>query len=150
MKILAGAALAAAMAFGCMAGSAQAQTAERSYDNGPVWTVSYVQTKPGMFDEYLAYLNGPWKVLQEAAKKRGDIVAYHILSVDAPRENEADVILLVEFKNMGVFDRSLAELDKDTNAAFGSNPKSNQAAVKREDIRVLRGSATARELMLLK
>ena len=147
MKMLACAAFAAAM---LAAGAACAQTAERTYDYGPVWTVGYVETKPGMFDDYMAYLAGPWKVLQEAAKKRGDILEYHVLAVDSPREHESDVILLVEFKNMGVFDRSLAELDKDTNAAFGSNPASNKAAVKREEIRVLRGGVTARELKFLK
>ena len=112
--------------------------------------MGYVETKPGMFDDYMAYLAGPWKVLQEAAKKRGDILEYHVLAVDSPRDHEADVILLVEFKNMGVFDRSLSELDKDTNAAFGSSPASNKAAVKREEIRVLHGGVTARELKFLK
>jgi hypothetical protein len=150
MKMLAGAALAAAMAFGCLTGAAQAQTAERTYDNGPVWTVGYVETKPGMFDDYMAYLSGPYKALQEAAKKRGDILSYHVLAIDSPREHEPDVILLIEFKNMAVFDRALSELDKDSNAVFGSNPKSNQATVKRQDIRVLRGSALARELVFLK
>ena len=128
--------------------SVQAQNAERTYDNGPVWTVGYIETKPGMFDEYMAYLDGPWKALQEAARKRGDVLEYHVLAVDSPREHEADVILMVEFKNMAVFDRSLDELDHDSNAVFGSTPKANQAAVKREDIRVLRGGVTARELHL--
>ena len=150
MKILTNAALAAAMAFGCLTGVAHAQTAERTYDNGPVWTVGYVETKPGMFDDYMAYLAGPYKALQEAAKKRGDILEYHVLAVDSPREHEPDVMLLIEFKNMAVFDRSLAELDKDNVSVFGSNPKSNQAAVKREDIRILRGGVTTRELTFLK
>jgi hypothetical protein len=51
---------------------------------------------------------------------------------------------------MGVFDRSLAVLEKDNNAVFGSNPASNKAAVKREDIRVLHGGVTARELKFMK
>jgi hypothetical protein len=147
MKILAGAAFAAAM---IVAGAAGAQTAERTYDNGPVWTVGYVETKPGMFDDYMAFLAGPWKLQQEAGKKRGDILDYHVLAVDSPRDHESDVILLIEFKNMGAFDRSLAELDKDTNAAYGSNVASNKAAVKREEIRVLHGGVTARELKFLK
>lgn len=150
IRMLTGAALAATIAFGCAAGAAQAQTAERTYDNGPVWTVGYVETKPGMFDEYMAYINGPYRALQEAGKKRGDILAWHVLAVDSPREHEPDVILLIEFKNMAVFDRALAELDKDTNTVFGSGPKFNQSAIKREDIRVLRGGVTARELVPLK
>jgi hypothetical protein len=150
MKMLAGAAFAATLLIGCAAGSAQAQTAERTYENGPVWTVGYVETKPGMFDDYVAYLAGPWKALQEAGKKRGDILDYKVLAVDSPREHESDVILLVQYKNMGVFDRALADLDKDNNAVFGSNPASNKAAVKREEIRVLRGGVTARELKFIK
>lgn len=147
MKMLAGAALAAAMTFSCLAGAAQAQTAERTYENGPVWQISYIETKPGMTDEYLAYINGPYKALQQAAMKRGDVISFHTLQVDSPREHEPDIILIIEFKNMAVFDRSLGELDKDTVAVFGSTPKSNQAAVKREDIRILRGGVTARELV---
>ena len=89
-------------------------------------------------------------VLQEAGKKRGDILAYHVLSVDSPRDHESDVILLIEYKNMAVFDRAFSELDKDTTAAFGSTLGSNKAAVKREDIRVLHGGVSARELVFPK
>lgn len=132
------------------AAPAAAQTAQRTYDNGPVWTVGYVETKPGMFDDYMAYLAGPWKVLQEAGRKRGDILDYHVLAVDSPREHESDVILLIEYKNMAVFDRALGDLDKDMTSAFGSSVAGNKAAVKREDIRVLHGGVTARELVFQK
>ena len=150
MKMLRTAAVAAAIAFGCAVGVAQAQTAERTYENGPVWTVGYVETKPGMFDDYMAFLAGPWKIIQEAGKKRGDILDYKVLAVDSPREHESDVILLIEYKNMAVFDRALADLDKDTNAAYGSNPASNKAAVAREQVRILHGGVTARELKFIK
>jgi len=150
MSMFKSTALAVAILAGCCAGAAQAQNAERTYENGPVWTVGYVETKPGMFDDYMAFLAGPWKVIQEAGKKRGDILDYKVLAVDSPREHESDVILLVEYKNMAVFDRSLAELDKDTNAAYGSNPASNKAAVAREQVRVLHGGVTARELKFIK
>jgi len=65
---------------------------------------------------------------------------------DNPRDNEPDVVLLVEFKNMAVFDRSLDDLDKQTTTIFGSPVKSNQAAVSRESLRLLRGSYLAREV----
>jgi hypothetical protein len=132
------------------AAPAAAQPAQRTYENGPVWTVGYIETKPGMFDDYMAYLAGPWKMIQEAGKKRGDILAYHVLSVDSPRDHESDVILLIEYKNMAVFDRALSELDQDTTAAFGSTVGGNKAAVKREDIRVLHGGVSARELVFPK
>ncbi len=149
MMMLKSAALAAAVAL-TVGGAAMAQTAARTYENGPVWTVGYVETKPGMFDEYMAYINGPYRQLQEAAKKRGDILEYHTLAVDSPRDHEPDVILLVKFRNMGVFDRSLAEQEQDSNGVFGSSVGQAKSAIKREDIRVLHGGVTARELMPIK
>jgi hypothetical protein len=140
-----GAALAAALSVSGFS-LAQAQTAQRVYDNGTVWAISYVETKPGMFDDYMSYLNTSWKQSQELAKKAGDVVSYRVLAVDNPRDHEPDVVLLVEFKNMAVFDRSLDDLDKQTTTVFGSPVKSNQAAVSRESIRVLRGSYLAREV----
>lgn len=103
-----------------------------------------------MFDDYMAYLAGSWRAVQEAGKKRGDILDYKVLAVDNPREHEPDVILMIEFKNAAVFDRPLADLDKDTVAVFGSNAKSNQGAIKREEIRTLRGGLGARELKFIK
>ena len=147
--VLRAVALAATLA--CTAGSfAQAQTAERVYDNGTVWSISYVETKPGMFDDYLAYVSGSWRQIQEEGKKRGDVVSYRVLSVDNTRDHEPDVILMVEYKNMAVFDRALSDIDKQQSAVFGSPVKSNQAAVSRETLRVLRGSTLARELKFIK
>jgi uncharacterized OB-fold protein len=140
-----GAALAAALSVSGLS-VAQAQTAARVYDNGTVWAISYVETKPGMFDDYMAYLNSSWRQTQELAKKAGDVVSYKVLAVDNPRDHEPDVILLVEFKNMAVFDRALDDLDKQTTTVFGSPVKANQASVSREQVRVLRGSLLTREV----
>jgi hypothetical protein len=86
--------------------------------------------------------------VQEAAKKRGDVLDYKVLAVDNPRDHEPDVILMVEFKNMAVFDRSRAELDAQSAAAFGSVAKSNQSAISRESMRTQRGSVLTREILL--
>lgn len=124
----------------------QAQTAERVYDQGPVWQISYVETKPGMFDDYMAYLASTWRKSNELQKKRGDVLDYRVLAVDSPRDHEPDVMLMIQFKNMAAFDRSLDELDKDNATLFGSAVKSNQAAVSRESMRVLRGGMNTREI----
>jgi len=110
-----------------MAGSAMAQNAPRTYDLGPVWQISYIETKAGMFDDYMSYLNSTWRNIQEAEKARGDVLDYRVLAIDSPRDGEAVMA-----------------------KAFGSVPKSNQAAVSREQIRVLRGGLTARELTFKK
>ena len=145
------AALAAALATaGALPLAAHAQQAERLYDQGPVWQISYVETKPDMFDDYMAYLSTTWRKANELQKKRGDVLDYRVLAVDAPRDQEPDVILMIEFKNMAAFDRSLDDLDKDNVALFGSTPKANQAAVSRESMRVLRGGMNTREITFRK
>ncbi|MBA4012652.1 MAG: hypothetical protein C0481_12355 [Phenylobacterium sp.] len=140
---------AAALALG-LSSAAMAQNAPRTYDLGPVWQISYIETKPGMFDDYMSYLNSTWRNIQEADKARGDVLDYRVLAVDNPRDGEADVILMIEYKNMAVFDRSLDENEAIMAKAFGSVTKSNQAAVSREQVRVLRGGLTARELTFKK
>jgi hypothetical protein len=133
-----------------MAGAAQAQTAERVYDNGPVWMISYIETKTGMFDDYMAYLSTKWRETNEADKRAGLVLDYKVLQVDEPRDGEADVILMVEYKNMAAFDRPLAEAEATSAKAFGSVVKSNQAFADRNKMRTNRGGLKAREMQFMK
>lgn len=130
--------------------SAQAQNAARTYDLGPVWEIGYIETKPGMFDDYMAYVNTTWRAIQEENKKRGDVLDYRVLSIDNPRDGEPDLILMTQYKNKAVFDRSLDEQDAIQAKAFGSVIKGNQAAISRESLRTLRGGMSARELTFKK
>lgn len=130
--------------------TAHAQNAPRVYDNGPVWTISYIETKAGMLNDYMAYLAGPYAALQDAAKKRGEVLDYKVMMVNSARDNEPNLILMVQFKNMSVFDRSLAQGEEDNNAVFGSLAKSQQSQVSRSAMRVPRGSVLAREMRFLK
>jgi len=147
-RFFAAATLAAALA--AAAPHAQAQTAERVYDNGSVWTISQIETRPGMFDDYMKYVSTTWRSIQEAEKKSGYVRSYKVLTIDSPRDHEPDVLLMVEYANMAAFDRSLDEADAVNARAFGSVVKGNQAMVSREALRTLRGSITARELKFIK
>lgn len=147
-KLLQAAALAAVLAAGVAPAAAQAQMAERTYDMGPVWQISYIETKPGMFDDYMAYLGTTYAAIQNEDMKAGNILEWHVLAVNDPRDGEPDVILLTKIKNMALYDRSFEEGDAMNAKAFGSVKQSNVAAVKREDVRVLRGSLSAREIVV--
>ena len=147
-KSLTAAAMALALSGMLGGAAARAQNADRVYDQGPVWTISQIETKPGMFNDYMKYVSTTFTQIQEANKKAGYVLAYKVLSVDSPRDHEPDVILMVEYKNMAAFDRSFAEQDAVTASVFGSVVKSSQASVARETLRTLRGSMTARELVV--
>lgn len=131
-------------------GASYAQNAPRVYENGSVWSISYIETKPGMFDDYMAYLNTSWKQSNELRKKAGDVLSYKVLSIDAPADRGPDLILMIEFKNMAVLDRTQSELDKQTAVVFGSVAKANQGQIDREALRTQRGGVLARELVFSK
>lgn len=150
MKTLMRAAVLAAALVTMSSGLASAQTAERVYDNGPVWVISYVETKPGMFDDYMAYLGSKWRQLNEADKRAGRILDYKVLAVASPRDNEPDVLLMIEYPNMAAFDRPLAESEATMSTVFGSVVKSNQAFASRDSMRTNRGEVLAREMKFIK
>ena len=149
MRLVRAAALAATLTL-CAAPLAQAQTAARVYDNGPVWVISYIETKPGMFDDYMAYLSKQWRDTNEADKAAGYVLDYKVLAMNEARDGEADVILMIQYKNMAAFDRPLAETEATSAKAFGTVVKSNQAFASRDSMRKTRGGFTAREMVFIK
>ena len=128
---------------------AQAQSG-RVYESGSVWSVAYVETKPGHFDGYLSDLSNVWKKFMDEQIQLGDVLSYKILSVSAPRDNEPDLMLLVEYKNWAVYDKPYEYTDKIIEKVMGSLDKSKQANIKREELRELRGSQNAVELLFKK
>ena len=120
----------------------------RPYDNGPVWVISNIQTKDGHFNDYMRYVSTSWKALQEDSKKRGWVLDYKVLTDVDQRDNEPDLYLMIEYKNMAAMDVSLDELDAQTKALEGSVTASDKAFAARDTIRTLRGSIIARELIL--
>ena len=118
------------------------------YDNGPVWDVEAVLTKPGHFEDYMKFVSTTWRAEQEAAKAKGLVLDYKVLTVTDPRENEPDLYLMIEYKNMAAFDVPLDEQDAMTKKLFGSLPAANKAGIDRESIRTLKGNMLTRELIL--
>ena len=91
------ASLCAAMAALSLSFPALAQ--DSNYTQGSVWFFSNVQIEPGQFENYLDFLGASWKKVQELGKKEGIVLSYHVLSVNAQRNGEPDLILAIEFKD---------------------------------------------------
>ena len=125
----------------------QAQSQDRVYERGSVWTISYVETKPGHFDDYLKNLSGLWKIQLDALKKDGKVLSYKVLSISSPRDKEPDLILMVEQPDWAIFDTPDEYWDELILKIFSSLDEANQADIKREELRTLRGSQTAVELL---
>jgi hypothetical protein len=129
-----------------VAGSAQ--SADRNWDYGSVWAISYAETKPGKFNDYMNDLKNVWRKFLEDEKATGDVLSYRVLQAAFTRDGEPDVIFLVEYKNYAAFDKGMEYFEKQAEEIMGSIDDAMQAGIDREAIRTLRGSLVAQEIEL--
>jgi hypothetical protein len=121
---------------------------DHAYTDGPVVNVAAIRTEYGKFDEYMKYLDTTWKAEQEAAKRAGYILSYRVVTVEARGENDADIYLVINYKNWAAFDGATAKADAIAKQVEGSLAASNEGAVDRAKIRRILGSWTGQELDL--
>ncbi len=124
----------------------QAQS-ERAYKTGSIWSITYIETKPGHFDDYLKDLSMVWKKYLDEHIKNGKVISYKILNVAFPRDNEPNLILMVERLNWAVADTPDEYWDGVAKKVQGSLDKIKQANINREDLRSLRGGIGTTELI---
>jgi hypothetical protein len=138
-----------------LAGSAATNTATsqaattRAYTEGSIGVTTYVKTKPGMFDRYMAYLDGPYKTEMEAEKAAGIIQDYMILTSEARTPADHDVMLIVVYKNWAALDGLQDRTDAIANRALQSTPQQrDQQFIDRGAMREILGNRTYQRLML--
>ncbi len=135
--------LGAAIALSATAATAQDQ---RVYDLGPVVAVSHMKVEPGQLNAYMSNLNNLWRKSMEDGKRRGEVLDYGVYQNMAPGAGDADLMLVVTYKNAAVMDTSLDELDRRTTTMQGSIGAAQQATVARGKLRTVMGSQLLREL----
>ena len=74
------------------------------YDSGTVWTLSIIRIDANMDDEYLERLSKTWKASMDEAKKDQLILDYKILKGSAANQDDFNLLLMVEFRNMASMD----------------------------------------------
>jgi hypothetical protein len=131
-----------------MTASVTAWADEHPYSEGPVVNVSSIRTLEGKFDEYMGWLATTWKKLQEESKKRGYIVDYQVLTVEARGPNDPDIYLVITYKNWAALDGAIAKGDEVSKAVEGSLEAANRAQSDRDKIRRVLGSQTMQQLVL--
>jgi hypothetical protein len=114
----------------------------RDYNDGPVQSVSFIRTVDGHFDEYMHWLATTYKKQQEAAKAAGLITRYEVLIAQPHSPQDADVILVTEFKNWAALDHLGSKLDQVSTKIEGSLEKADQSQADRAKIRTVLGSDT--------
>jgi len=118
------------------------------YTEGTVWAITMVKTKPGMSDDYIKGLAKTYKAAMEEEKKANLVVSYKILMGESSNEDDYNMLLMVEYKNMAAFDGLRDKLEPIAQKILGSEDERRQAAVKRSEVREILGNKIMREITL--
>ena len=114
----------------------------RDYNDGPVQNVSFIRTVDGHFDDYMHWLATTYKKQQEAAKAAGLITRYEVLIGQPHNAQDADIILITEYKNWAAFDHLGGKLEQISAKVEGSVDAANKSEADRAKIRTVLGSDT--------
>jgi hypothetical protein len=125
-----------------------AGAADRPYSEGTVSEISSIRTEPGKFDDYLAWLAGPYKQLMEAQKAAGLIVDYAVYSTTPRSPQDPDLYLVTVYKNMAALDDFAAKSDPIAEKLQGGMAEQNKAYIERGKMRTVLGSELIREAVL--
>ena len=138
-------ALAGFFAFVAVSG---AQAADRPYTEGVVSEISSIRTEPGKFDDYMAWLAGPYKQMMEAQKAAGLIVDYAVYATSPRSPSDPDLYLVTVYKNLAALDDLAAKSDPIAEKLQGSLAEQNKAYIERGKMRTVLGSQLIREAVL--
>lgn len=129
---------------------ANAQRNNEVYDEGTVWEVTTVRMDANMEEEYLKRLSKTWNQSMKLAKKEGLIVSYKILNGAAANQQDYNLLLMVEFKNMATLDPDPATDAKwkAISDQIEANPEFKDIVKHYGQIRQLFGSKLMREIYL--
>ena len=132
----------------CILGTAVAVADEHPYTEGPVVEVTFIRTKPGMFDAYMKWVATERKQEMEEYKKAGIILSYAVYTMPPRTPHDADLVLVVEYKNMAALDNLDDRTEAIDKKIFGSMDQANKGTIDREKMREVIGMEYMRELKL--
>jgi hypothetical protein len=124
------------------------------FEGGTVWSLTFVRTNANKTDDYLKGLAQTWVASMEEAQKEGLIVSYKILQGVAANEDDFNLVLMIENKNMAVFDpneqrdAAFDAIEKKVREKMGDN--FDATVTNYDSIRNLMGTKLMREIHLKK
>lgn len=122
------------------------------YDQGTVWSLTFIRTGVNVADDYLKDLTKTWKASMDEALKEDLIVSYKVLLGAPANEEDYNIVLMIENENMAVFDddpEREAKFDAIQKKVAESMEGEFDGTVKNyENIRKLYGTKLMREIYL--
>ncbi len=127
--------------------SAQGFAQVRSYKDGSVWAVSFVQVKNGNGIDYLNSLKTTWKAVQDEAIKQGLSLSYKILEGTAANPEDWQIMLMVEYKNLASMESNNEKWEAIQSKVVGSEADQKKLQEIRMNMRTIFGSKLVREVV---
>lgn len=120
----------------------------RPFHPGTVWEIQFIRVKPGMDNAYKSWLASDWKKEQEAFKASGLILGYKVLETEAHGQNDYNMMLMTEFKDLATVESNEQKADAIAQQVAGSDQQQEQGYKTREALREPLGTRVAREVVL--
>jgi len=121
----------------------------RPFHDGPVWTLTFVHTKPGLGLNYMNYLATEWRKEQDAMKKAGLILDYKVIGAESHSPTDWDLMLMTEYKDLATLEANEDKMEAVAMQALDMNDqKMLQGYQERSSWREIIGDRLAREIIL--
>jgi hypothetical protein len=120
----------------------------RPYHNGSVWSIAYIQMKPGMETAYLNYVATEWKREQEALKKDGQVISYMVIENELHNATDFNLMLMTEYKDLATMEANEAKADNLLQNITGNDEKQMQGYRDRLQIREVLAVRLSRQIVL--
>jgi hypothetical protein len=126
---------------------AQAQV-YKYYSPGSVWVIQFAKIRYQQDQNYLAYLDGTFKKLQDAQVKAGIIKSYKVLRTLDDDQATWNIMLMCEYPSLAAFEASRQREDSIETQVFGTETARATTAEERLKMRDPAGTRMLRELIL--
>ena len=122
------------------------------YDEGTVWSLTFVRTGANVAEDYLKDISKTWKTFMDGAVKEGLVKSYKILLGPPANEEDFNIVLMIENENMAAFDP-----DPERDAKFDAmeekikesmEGKYEETIINYEKLRQIYGTKVMREIFL--
>jgi len=122
------------------------------YDEGTVWSLTFVRTGANVAEDYLKDISKTWKAFMDGAVKEGLVVSYKILLGFPANEDDFNIVLMIENENMASFDPDPerdAKLDAlEEKIKESMQGKYDETVTNYENLRQIYGTKVMREIFL--
>lgn len=133
----------------CLVGLSVPALSQEHYNEGPVWRVTYLNVKPGKFNDSLKDLREHGNKVSAQAKAQGLILDYKVfLNSTSTGPDDWDIAVATLYKGYSALDGLTGKMDPVTLKHYGSAEARTQAGAKRQELWSVVSSVLGREIVL--